>query len=442
MAKINIPVKSEKIITYEGATAQRITIEAQLYRTVCSCLLWEDTFYEDGQSIVARIAEYIPKVAKERVAALAIKARKEFKLRHIPLLIVREMAQHKSHRGLVAETLATVIQRPDELTEFLAIYWKDGRTALSAQVKKGLASAFRKFDEYQLAKYNRADKIKLRDVLFLCHAKPKDEAQDALWKRLIDNKLKTPETWEVSLSAAAVKTKEEKRDCWIRLLGEGKLGAMALLRNLRNMQESGVKKDIIEKALIDINPKRVLPFRFITAAKYVPTIESAIEVAMLKCLKEYPKLNGKTTLVIDSSYSMVGSKISKRSEIDRFDAACALAILAREMCEDVEIIAFSNGAQVVPARHGFALRDAIDKAVDHCGTYTDVAINVANKNGYDRIIVFTDEQSYTSTPDPLTQNAYFVNVAVYKNGIGYGKWIHIDGFSESIFDYIRESEKL
>jgi len=84
----------------------------------------------------------------------------------------------------------------------------------------------------------------------------------------------------------------------------------------------------------------------------------------------------------------------------------------------------------------------VEPILIHCGTYTDVAINVANRNGYDRIIVFTDEQSYTSIPDPLTKNAYFVNVAVYKNGIGYGKWIHINGFSESIFDYIRESEKL
>jgi hypothetical protein len=71
------------------------------------------------------------------------------------LLLVREMARHKSHRALVAETLARVIQRADELAEFVAIYWKDGRVPLSGQVKKGLAAAFPKFDEYQLAKYDR-----------------------------------------------------------------------------------------------------------------------------------------------------------------------------------------------------------------------------------------------------------------------------------------------
>ncbi len=66
---------------------------------------------------------------------------------------------------LVAETLARVIQRADELAEFVAIYWKDGRVPLSAQVKKGLAAAFPKFDEYALAKYDRGGPVKLRDVL-------------------------------------------------------------------------------------------------------------------------------------------------------------------------------------------------------------------------------------------------------------------------------------
>ncbi len=95
-----------------------------------------------------------------------------------------------------------MIQRADELSEFVAIYWAGGRQPLSAQVKKGLAAAFGKFDEYALAKYDRAGAVRLRDVLFLSHARPVDEAQAALWKRLAENELATPDTWEVALSAA------------------------------------------------------------------------------------------------------------------------------------------------------------------------------------------------------------------------------------------------
>jgi 60 kDa SS-A/Ro ribonucleoprotein len=122
-------------------------------------------FYEDGVVIAGRIRELVPKVDAAKVAALAIEAREAMKLRHAPLLLVREMARHASHRGLVAGTLSRIIQRADELAEFVAIYWSEGRAPLSGQVKKGLAAAFPRFDEYALAKYDRAGAIKLRDVL-------------------------------------------------------------------------------------------------------------------------------------------------------------------------------------------------------------------------------------------------------------------------------------
>ena len=192
MAKLN--KKTEPIYTHEGAKAQHINPELQLRRSVMSCMLWEKEFYEDGQDIVSRIQEIIPKVDPQKVSDIAIEARTKMKLRHIPLLIVREMARIKGCKPFVAKTLEAVIQRADELTEFLAIYWKDGKQPLSAQVKKGLAAAFTKFDEYALAKYDRGESIKLRDVLFLCHAKPKDREQEALWERLINRAMKTPDT--------------------------------------------------------------------------------------------------------------------------------------------------------------------------------------------------------------------------------------------------------
>src|ERR1700756_1555434 len=220
MARLNLLNLNFGPRTHEGAPARNISTELQLRRSVLACLLWESQFYEDGVEIAGRIAELVPKVAAEKVASIAVEAREKMKLRHAPLLLVREMARHATHRGLVAETLTRVIQRADELAEFVAIYWKDGRVPLSAQVKKGLAAAFPKFDEYALAKYNRDSPVKLRDVLFLSHAKPRDEAQAELWKRLVEGKLATPDTWEVALSGGA-----NQREAWTRLLGERKLGA-------------------------------------------------------------------------------------------------------------------------------------------------------------------------------------------------------------------------
>jgi hypothetical protein len=402
---------------------------------VLACLLWENQFYEDGVEIAGRIAELVPKVAAEKVAALAIEAREQMKLRHAPLLLVREMARNKTHRAPVSETLARVIQRADELAEFVAIYWKDGRMPLSGQVKKGLAAAFPKFDAYQLAKYDRGGPIKLRDVLFLCHAKPRDEAQAAVWKRLIWGRLTTPDTWEVALSSGA-----DKREAWERLLREQKLGALALLRNLRNMRDAGVEESLVLAALGSMSTARVLPFRFLAAARYAPQWEEALEQAMLKSVAAAEKLPGGTIVLVDVSGSMT-AVLSRRSEMQRTDAAYGLAVLLREIGEKVRVFSFSDNLVEVPARRGFALRDAIDASQRHNGTYLGKAVEELNrKEKYDRVIVVTDEQAHDTVPTP-NGKGYVINVASYKNGVGYGKWTHIDGWSESVIEYMRALEQ-
>lgn len=173
----------------ETLKTHHISPELQLRQAVFACLLWESLFCEEGVEIASQIAELVPKVEAEKVAALAIEASERMRLHHASLLLVREMARRKTHRALVADTLARVIQRPDELIDFVAIYWKDGRVPLSAQVKRGLAAAFPKFDERALAKCKHGGPIELRDVLFLCHAKPRDDAQAGVWKKLIWGRL-------------------------------------------------------------------------------------------------------------------------------------------------------------------------------------------------------------------------------------------------------------
>jgi hypothetical protein len=131
-------------------------------------------------------------------------------------------------------------------------------------------------------------------------------------------------------------------------------------------------------------------------------------------------------------------QLSARSEMKRTDAAYGLAILLREICEEVEVYSFSDATKRVPSRRGFALRDAIDKSQAHSGTMLGQAVkDVAGQ--YDRLIVITDEQAHDSVPAPKGKG-YVINVASFKNGVGYGKWTHIDGWSESVVEYIRELE--
>lgn len=472
MAQLNIKHVMPTLYTHEGAVAPRITPLQELIRLTMSCMLWEDNFYEDGKSVAARIKELVHKVSLAEAAGVALEARNNMKLRHVPLLIVREMARHpfrnanrsKNPSGfhgtndtkIVSTTLAEVIQRPDELTEFLAIYWAEGKQPLSKQVKLGLAKAFAKFNEYQLAKYNRKKDIMLRDVLFLCHSKPADgqgnwtkqiraaykhsempfepTPGELLYGKLIYDQLQAPDTWEVELSAST-----DKLASWNRLLSENKLGDLAFLRNLRNMTQVGVNTlDITASG--DLRKwGRVLPFRFIAAARIVPQLEPSLERWMLKCLEGSKKLPGMTVLCIDVSGSM-SDKLSGKSDLNRLDAAKALAMLLREVCQDIRVFKFNTDGWEVAARHGFALGDAIGNA--RGGTDIGrVVREVGRQIPHDRLIVLTDEQSATRVPAPSVKNAYMINVAANRNGVGYGPWLHIDGFSESVVDYIQRYEE-
>lgn len=438
MVKLN---KILRAFTHEGARAVHFTPEQELKRALMNCLLWEDQFYENGVSIADRLKALVPLVAPEKVAQLAIEAREQMKLRHAPLLIVREMARHEKHRVLVADTLARIVQRPDELTEFLAIYWADAlgpmqqrkRQPVSAQVKKGLARALTKFDAYQLAKYDRDGAVRIRDVLFLVHAKPKDASQEKVWKELVDGTLASPDTWEVSLSAG-----KDKRASFERLIADKKLGGLALLRNLRLMQSAGVERATIAQAISAMRTDRVLPYRFITAARYAPDFEPELEAAMLKSIKDHVRLKGQTRLLIDVSGSM-DHPLSAQSEMTRMEAACGLAILAREVCDEVEIFTFSNEIVKVPPRRGFALRDAIVKSQPHGRTLLGKAVTEIDRKGT-RLIVFTDEQAHDTVPAPKGLG-YMVNVAAYLHGVGTRDWRRVDGFSEAVIAWIAASEE-
>jgi 60 kDa SS-A/Ro ribonucleoprotein len=430
--RMNAIAVGPKPRTHEGAVAMQISPLAELRRSVLTALLWEDTFYEAGSLVAARIQTLIPKCKPADVAALAIEARDRMYLRHVPLFLVRELARVKGNGTLVADTLARVIQRPDELTEYLAMYWADEKDApLSAGSKRGLARAFGKFKAETLAKYDRDNVFKLRDVLRLTHAKPRDTEQAATWKQVITRTLPTPDTWEVALSAGA-----NKREAFERLLREDKLGGLAFLRNLRNMLEASVDATLVRQRFAGRFDK-VLPFRFVSAVRHAPAYASELNDAMLRATADLPRLSGRTVVLVDVSGSM-NDPLSAKSELRRMDVAAGLAVLVRELCTDCRVFSFSDRLAEIAAYRGLPLVGAVLQSQPHSGTYLARAIEAVPCD-YDRMIVVTDEQS-ADRPGAPRGLGYVINVATSKNGVGYGPWTHIDGWSERVLDFVRELE--
>ncbi len=193
---------------------------------------------------------------------------------------------------------------------------------------------------------------------------------------------------------------------------------------------------MIHEGIKAINAGRLLPINFIAAANHNVQFESFLEEKFLECFATRQKSKGKTTILVDVSGSM-DYQLSGRSEMKRIDVACSLAMIGRELFEEVRIFTFSNRLVEVPARRGFALRDAIIRSQSHQGT--DLGPAVAAMEDDTRLIVITDEQSSS----PVKQRpGYMINVASNKNGIGYGQWTHVDGWSDSVLDFIIAKEAM
>lgn len=437
MASINTALRT-KVYTHEGAPAARnVSLRQQLERTVLSCLLWENEFYESGVEISKRIAELVAANKVEDVLEVAREAKLAMRLRHAPLYLAVELCKRKDARKEMRGLLKDLVTRPDDATEFLALYWKDGRKPIAKQVKLGLADSVKRFDHYQIAKYkNRGGKVKLRDILCLAHPKPKDEDQAKLFKSLLDKEVGAADTWETALSA-----KGNNAESWMRLINEGKLGGMATLRNLRNMQKADVPDDTIRAAIRGVKAGKLLPINFIAAAPHAPRFESLLEEKFFECFSSKDdKIGGRTIVLVDVSGSME-DKLSGRSELSRMDVACSLAMIARETFSDVGVYTFSHQCVEIPDRRGFALRDAIIGSQPHRGTYLGGAITaLRDKFQFDRLIVITDEQSHDPVPRGV-KGGYLINVASNRHGVGYDGWVHIDGWSDKVVEYIVKYEE-
>ena len=181
----------------------------------------------------------------------------------------------------------------------------------------------------------------------------------------------------------------------------------------------------------------MLPFRFVAAARAAPVFDRELDKALQAAIADQPKLSGRTIVLVDVSGSM-DARLSQRSDLTRMDAAAALASVIHG---DMRVFSFSHEVEEVPARKGLAGIDAIVRSQPHGGTFLGKAVEHANSLKHDRLVVITDEQSHDRVPDPVARRAYMINVASNRNGVGYGRWVHLDGFSEQVLRYIGEYER-
>jgi hypothetical protein len=419
------------VVNYEGAPAYSLSPKWHLYSAVVTTVL-SNGFYETSAERLKQLVELIDRNDPQFVARLAIYAREQMNLRSIPLALAVELSKIHSGDSLVGRLTARIIQRADEITELLAYYQlSNGRKGikklnrLSKQLQAGLQAAFNKFDEYQFAKYNRSTDVKLRDALFLVHPKAKDENQQLLFDKIVEDKLTTPYTWETELSVLGqAKYKSDKaktaafKQKWEELIDSGKLGYMALLRNLCNILEVEVSaKHVGHVCEMLASEDRVLkskqlPFRFLAAYRELSKVSSgkaaqvmdALEKAVTVSARNIAGFDESTRVLVacDVSGSMC-SPVSEKSAIRNYDIGLMLGMLLKSRCANVVSGIFGNTWKTVNLPGGGVLTnvEAFYKREGEVGYSTNghlvLQYLVDRRQVMDKIMIFTDCQMWDSS---------------------------------------------
>jgi len=503
MTKFNEKTEGIKTTNHMGAPAYKYTPKFEFVSLLLTSFV-EEQYYRGASETLDKLKELIKTIPdKEFVAKALIYARHEFGMRSISHAGIVELVQTVKGETWTKKAVEDVIRRVDDITEILAYQLAQYKKPIPNSLKKGLAKAFGKFDEYQLAKYRGEKKeLKLIDAVNILHPTPTETNKEAL-KKLVNGTLKSVDTWESKLTQAGQKaeTEEEKEElkasAWAELIKTCKIGYFALLRNLRNILEQAPElTDNVCELLTDktlIKKSLVLPFRYFAAYTEIEKLKTtsgikfekesvdtnkvlnAIEQAIRVSVDNLPELHGNTVILSDNSGSMTGdrrsSTISRFSNVKTSDIANLFAVLYWLKANNTYVGLFGDRL-IEPTLNRevgvFENFKIIDKAKDSCGPGTEQGIfeflekAIAEKTHIDTIVVFSDcqigtgcqwydrkgrrgNQFNTLFEDYRKINPHFKCYSVDLKGYGTTVFnqnvFKLAGWSEKIFDIMKIMEQ-
>ena len=480
--------------THEGAPGFARDARTELFMRATTNFAGEGTFYEKDAD--ARAVELVRKLAVddwEWVAGFLPWLRSEGNIRTSSVMLACEAAQARASAGIhggdpltTRQVISEVLMRGDEPTEAVQYCLKTfGKIPIS--VKRGVADAMiRLWGERAVIRYDKPDRpMRFADAIELCHPDPKADWQSALFKYLLDERHHegspellpsirsrrtlsglTPKERH-ALAAAALDNRESDQAFMISRaaagqwewtnswLGEGvkdvkdwsplterqrwelvipEMGYMAVLRNLRNFDQAGLKGSLVHKIqqrLADpgeVANSRQLPFRFLSAYLNVPSVRWAeyLEQALQAAIPNVPVLDGCTLIMADVSGSMTdlmgsdrkrdgqaaerarkaGKAYSSPVYPDRMTAALVFAVaLALKNPGKADLVAFATtNFRVDNIGYGSSLLKTVELIKSNArqaGGGTQIERNlrqVFDSRRHTRVVIFTDEQAMPGGP--------------------------------------------
>lgn len=473
------PVRStgRTLRTHQGGTGSGRDARSELFLLAVANFVSQQTFYESAYSRDDRFTRLVRKLAVEDpvwTAGLLGWLRGEGNMRTASIVGAAEYVKARLDASATAgpanrQVIDSVLRRADEPGELLG-YWTSqyGRT-VPKPVKRGIADAVaRLYGGKSLLKYDTASKgYRFGDILNLVHASP-DPAkpwQGALFQYALDRRrqpgqrrapasirtltahralmaLPAAERRAVITAPGAAERLAEAGMTWEVLAGwlQGpmdaaaweavipSMGAMALLRNLRNFDQAGVSDTVAAKIAARISDPEVVaasrqfPFRYLAAYQHAPSLRwaYALEKALGHSLANVPALPGRTLILVDRSGSM-WSRLSDRSELNRADAAAVFGAAVAMRAQSADLVEFGTGSARVKYRSGESVLKVLGRFGELGGTNTTEAVRKHYKK-HDRVLIVTDEQAaYSYYGDPTEQvpahiPVYTWNLAGYRAG--------------------------
>lgn len=481
--------------SFNGNPQELKGAEQQLYDVAVTSMFGKDTFYETNDARLERLSVAVDATVKKGnldfIANTIIHARTTMNIRSMPVAMVvlfaNSLRTNNTSYPLLRTLVRDVIQRADQITDMvsfaLSVFGTKNKIPLA--VRRGIADAFNKFNEYTFAKYNRNNGIKFTDVMRIVHPKPANETMSTIFDKLMNEcrpddlktsagTLQVPYTWETQLSEAG-KTGRSKTEVWSELVGSSQMGYMALIRNIRNMLEAGVDEKVIAKVCERLaNPEQVrkskmLPFQFMNAFTAIDSafgsiktdhkvmLKKAVTTAMDASLENLPRLGDNIWIIVDVSLSMRGGysysankSSTTMTPIQTATIFAAALAKANADAKNVVITMFSNDAKNVRADVNLSVMDAalkLQAKVNGGGTNLAAALQMAPSLGFkpDTVVLFSDMQvNRLSNPNNISKAvpASAIRVAVDLNGydstpVGQlSGWWQLSGWSARLFDFV------
>lgn len=328
MAKFNTTHTSENntpdTVNAAGFDSFSRDFKKEVASIVLNSMVNGDSYYQTETERLASIEKIISANVDEAefLAKAMVYARTEGNLRSVAHYMAGMLIENVKGSTFLKPAISQMMIRPDDATETVALWNSRNKKSIPNALRKAIKGSLEnRWDAYQMKKYFGNGKVKVSNLVNICHPTPKDEAQRLMFKQVLENTLPNIATAQ---TVNAGSTGEARAQNYSAMLKERKLGYMALLKNLKNMLEAGVDDETVDNMCALLRNKnavlksRVLPFRFTQAYTMVDgmSIDRFKSQKLLKAIEDGFILSAgnigiasgteKVAILLDESGSMGG----------------------------------------------------------------------------------------------------------------------------------------